>query len=74
MSEHDDETAGADVDPEDAGIAETVDDRAGELSGSKPSPQPAGVTGDPIGAAEDHIASLDMDEERRKLEDLQKGM
>lgn len=73
MSEHD-ETAEAAVDPEDAGIAETVDERADELTGSGPSPQPEGVTGDPIGQAEDHIESLDMDEERQKVQDLQERL
>ena len=55
---------------EDTEIAETVDDAASELKSSKPSPQPEGTVGDPIGDAEDHIASLDMDEQRRKVQEL----
>ena len=38
------------------------------------SPQPAGTEGDPIGEAEDHIASLDMDAERQKAADLMKKL
>lgn len=69
--QHDD-AAGAEATAEDAQIADTVDERAGELIGSQgASPQPAGVQGDPIGDAEEHIASLDMDEERKKVQDLQ---
>jgi hypothetical protein len=75
MSEHDeqqDESEGAADAPEaeDTEVADTVDERASELTGSKPSPQPEGTVGDPIGDAEQHIASLDMDEERRKVQDL----
>jgi hypothetical protein len=55
---------------DDSQIADTVDERASELTGSKPSPQPEGTVGDPIGDAEEHIASLDMDEERRKVQEL----
>ena len=55
---------------EDAQMADTVDAHASELAGSKPSPQPEGTVGDPIGDAEEHIASLDMDEERRKVQKL----
>ena len=59
---------------DDSGVADTVDERASELAGSKPSPQPEGTAGDPIGDAEQHIASLDMDEERRKVEQLSKDL
>jgi hypothetical protein len=60
---------------DDSAIADNVDGLASEhLTDSKPSPQPEGVEGDPIGDAEQHIASLDMDEERRKLEELQKKL
>jgi hypothetical protein len=55
---------------DDSQIADTVDERASELTGSKPSPQPEGTVGDPIGDAEEHLASLDMDEERRKVQEL----
>jgi hypothetical protein len=55
---------------DDSQMADTVDERASELTGSKPSPQPEGTVGDPIGAAEEHLASLDMDEERRKVQEL----
>ena len=59
---------------DDTSMADTVDERAGELTGSKPSPQPEGTVGDPIGDAEQHIASLDMEEERRKVEELSKKL
>jgi hypothetical protein len=78
MSEHEEqqqeepEADGPSTD--DSAMADTVDERAGELSGSKPSPQPEGTEGDPIGDAEQHIASLDMDEERRKVQELSKGL
>ena len=55
---------------DDSQMADTVDERASELTGSKPSPQPEGTVGDPIGDAEEHIASLNMDEERRKVQKL----
>jgi hypothetical protein len=60
------------VQGDDSAVADTVDDIAvGKLNDPAPSPQPEGTVGDPIGAAEEHIASLDMDEERRKLQELQ---
>ena len=60
---------------EDAAVADSVDGLAVEhLTDSKPSPQPAGVEGDPIGEAEEHLAQLDMDEERRKAADLMKKL
>ena len=59
---------------DDSAVADTVDERASELAGSKPSPQPEGTAGDPIGDAEQHIASLDMDEERRKVQQLSKDL
>jgi hypothetical protein len=78
MSEHDeqqqDEAATDAPSSDDTAMADTVDERAGELTGSKPSPQPEGTAGDPIGDAEEHIASLDMDEERRKVEELSKKL
>jgi hypothetical protein len=78
MSEHEeqqqDETAADAPSSDDTSMADTVDERAGELTGSKPSPQPEGTVGDPIGDAEQHIASLDMEEERRKVEALSKKL
>lgn len=60
------------ADSDDSAVADNVDGLASEhLTDSKPSPQPEGVQGDPVGDAEQHIASLDMDEERRKLQELQ---
>lgn len=60
---------------DDSAVADNVDGLAVEhLTDSKPSPQPEGVKGDPIGDAEQHIASLNMDEERQKLQDLQDKM
>lgn len=60
---------------DDSAVADNVDGLASEhLTDSKPSPQPEGVGGDPIGDAEQHIASLDMEEERRKLQELQKKL
>jgi len=59
----------------DDAIAGTVDNLAAEkLDTGYKSPQPEGTVGDPIGDAESHIASLDMDEERRKLAEIQKNM
>jgi len=66
----DDTTAEGQVDTDDAQMADTVDEHAGELAGSGPSPQPAGIDGDPVGEAEQHIASLDMDEQRKKVQEL----
>jgi hypothetical protein len=78
MAEHDeqqqDEEAQEGASADDSAMADTVDERASELTGSKPSPQPEGTVGDPIGDAEKHIASLDMDEERRKVDELSKGL
>ena len=78
MSEHEeqqqDEAAADAPSSDDASMADTVGERAGELSGSKPSPQPEGTVGDPIGDAEQHIASLDMDEQRRKVQELSKKL
>ena len=60
---------------EDDAVAGTVDSLAEEhLTRSTPSPQPAGIDGDPIGEAEEHLASLDMEEERRKAADLMKKL
>jgi len=60
---------------EDAAVADNVDGLAAEhLTDGNPSPQPAGVQGDPIGDAEDHIASLDMDAERKKAAALMKNL
>jgi hypothetical protein len=60
---------------DDAAVADNVDGLAVDhLTDSKPSPQPAGVQGDPIGDAEEHLASLDMDEERRKAAELMKKL
>jgi hypothetical protein len=74
MTEHEeqqqDEAAADAPSSDDAAMADTVDERAGELTGDKPSPQPEGTVGDPIGDAEDHIKSLDMDEQRRKVQQL----
>jgi hypothetical protein len=79
MSEHEEqqqeeETEADAPSSDDSAMADTVDERAGELAGSKPSPQPEGTVGDPIGDAEQHIASLDMDEERRKVQQLSKDL
>jgi hypothetical protein len=78
MSEHEepqqDEAAADAPSSDDASMADTVDERAGELTGSKPSPQPEGTVGDPIGDAEQHIASLDMEEQRRKVDELSKKL
>jgi hypothetical protein len=78
MSEHEeqqqDEAATDAASADDSAMAETVDEHASELSDSKPSPQPEGTVGDPIGDAEQHIASLDMDEQRRKVEELSKKL
>jgi hypothetical protein len=77
MSEHDeqqDEAATETPSSEDSSMADTVDERASELTGSKPSPQPEGTVGDPIGDAEQHLANLDMEEERRKVEQLSKKL
>jgi hypothetical protein len=78
MSEHEeqqqDEAAADAASSDDTSMADTVDERASELTGSKPSPQPEGTVGDPIGDAEQHIASLDMDEERRKVDELSKKL
>jgi hypothetical protein len=85
MSEHDvdqaeaapdaPETAAEGADTGDAAVAENVDELAvAHITDSKPSPQPEGVKGDPIGDAEEHIASLDMDEERRKAAELMKKL
>jgi hypothetical protein len=78
MSEHDeqqqDEAATDAPSSDDASMADTVDERASELTGSTPSPQPEGTVGDPIGDAEQHIANLDMEEERRKVEELSKKL
>ena len=60
---------------DDAAVADNVDDLAVEhLTDSTPSPQPAGVEGDPIGDAEQHLASIDMDEQRRKAAELMKRL
>jgi uncharacterized protein YjbJ (UPF0337 family) len=82
MSEHEEqqqeetetETETESASSEDSEMAGAVDERAGELTGSKPSPQPEGTAGDPIGDAEQHIAGLDMDEERRKVQQLSKDL
>jgi hypothetical protein len=78
MSEHEeqqqDEDAADAPSSDDSAMADTVDERAGELTGSTPSPQPEGTVGDPIGDAEQHIANLDMDEERRKVDELSKKL
>ncbi len=60
---------------DDGAVADDVDALAAErATDSKPSPQPEGVEGDPIGEAEEHIASLDMDAERQKAADLMKDL
>lgn len=68
-------TADATIQGEDAEVASQVDDiTVGNLTSDTPSPQPAGTEGDPIGDAEEHIASLDMDAERQKAADLMKKL
>ena len=68
-------TADDTIEGEDAEVASQVDDiTVGNLRSDTPSPQPAGTEGDPIGDAEDHIASLNMDEERQKAADLMKQL
>jgi hypothetical protein len=68
-------TADATIEGEDAEVASTVDDiTVDKLMSDTKSPQPAGTEGDPIGEAEDHIASLDMDAERQKAADLMKKL
>lgn len=68
-------TADETIEGEDAAVASQVDDiTVGNLTSDTPSPQPAGTEGDPIGEAEDHIASLDMDAERQKAADLMKKL
>jgi hypothetical protein len=63
------------IEGDNAEVADQVDDLAvGHLTTDHKSPQPAGVEGDPIGDAEDHIASLDMDAEREKAADLMKKL
>ena len=70
-----DEPTAEGVRADDAAVADTVDDLAVDhLTDSTPSPQPAGVQGDPIGEAEQHLASLDMEEERRKAAELMKKL
>lgn len=65
----------ATIEGEDADVAGQVDDiTVGNLTSDTPSPQPAGTEGDPIGEAENHIASLDMDAERQKAADLMKKL
>lgn len=67
-------TAGV-IEGEDAEVASQVDDlTVGNLTSDTPSPQPAGVEGDPIGDAESHIAALDMQQERKKAADLMKKL
>lgn len=67
--------ADAVIEGADEEVAGTVDALAAEsLRDPSRSPQPEGVEGDPIGDAEEHIASLDMAEERRKLADLQRKL
>jgi hypothetical protein len=86
MSEHDvqqddatpdtpEEPAAEGAAADDSTVADAVDGLAVEhLTDSKPSPQPADVEGDPVGDAEQHLASLDMDEERRKAAELMKKL
>jgi hypothetical protein len=70
-----DEAAPESAGTDDTAVAENVDGLAVDhLTDSKPSPQPEGVQGDPIGDAEEHLASLDMDEERRKAAELMKKL
>jgi hypothetical protein len=68
-------TADETIEGEDAEVASQVDDiTVGNLTSDTKSPQPAGTEGDPIGEAEDHLASLDMDAERQKAADLMKKL
>ena len=68
-------TADDTIEGEDSAVADQVDDIAvGNLTSDTPSPQPAGTEGDPIGEAEAHIASLDMDAERKKAAEVMKGL
>jgi hypothetical protein len=74
-SDAQDEAAPESAGTDDTAVAENVDGLAVDhLTDSKPSPQPEGVEGDPIGDAEEHLASLDMDEERRKAAELMKKL
>jgi hypothetical protein len=73
--ETDDADAGAADSAGDDDMAAAVDQRAGELTGeSAGGPGLASGSADPIAQAEEHIASLDMDEERKKVEKLTKGL
>jgi|GEM_PF-4477967 len=67
--------AAAGVDSGDAEIADTVDEAVvTSITSDYVSPQPEGIDGDPIGEAEDHIASLDMAAERKKAAELMKKL
>lgn len=63
-----DEAPEAEVDSGDAEMADTVGERAGELTGS--GADTAGSDGDPISEAEAHLETVDMDAERKKVQDL----
>jgi hypothetical protein len=76
----DDEAAASAADPADSGgdagdseMAKVVDQRAQERTGEAGGADDA-TAGDPIAQAEAHLASVDMDEQRRTVEEISKDM
>lgn len=74
-----DDSAGADgpanADGSDEDMAAAVDQRAGEMTGEEAGgPGLTSGATDPIAQAEEHIESLDMDAERKKVDELSKTL
>jgi len=62
-------------DGDDSQVGDAVDQRAAELTGSGGASDDAPQAGsDPIAQAEAHLADVDMDGERKKLQELQDNM
>jgi hypothetical protein len=71
------ETSGGDVEAGGDGMADAVDDRAAELTGSEGAAQTESLVGDnrgPVAEAEAHLEETDLDEDRDTLKKIQSQM
>lgn len=69
--------AGADVDPGEASMADAVDDRAAELTGSQGDAATAPISEvnrDAVEKAEDHLDDANLADDRETLKTLQQSM
>jgi len=77
MTEHEADQADESTEPAQDGVADAVDDRASELTGSGGAAQTDAPVADNSGAvaqAEQHLEETNLSEDRDTLKKIQKGM